>query len=91
MFNEVVQLTGTLSAVESIQADLSAVASIGGAIDIPQIVRPAAYGGTYEVTPTADAQTLSTSNLYMTDDIIINPIPDNYGLITWNGSYLTVS
>lgn len=49
------------------------------------------YAGNYSVTPSAEAQVLQTNNLRMTDDITINPIPQNYGLITWNGSYLTVS
>ena len=49
------------------------------------------YTGDYEVTPTAEEQVLNTRNLRMTDNITINPIPQNYGLITWNGSFLTVS
>ena len=49
------------------------------------------YTGDYEITPTAEVQTLQTKNLRMTDNIKINAIPSNYGLITWNGSVLTVS
>lgn len=49
------------------------------------------YEGAYAVTPSAQAQTLSTRNLRMTDDVTIAPIPSNYGLITWDGSTLTVS
>lgn len=49
------------------------------------------YTGAYEITPSAETQVLETKNLRMTDDITINPIPSNYGLITWNGSTLTVS
>lgn len=49
------------------------------------------YEGPYEVTPSAEAQTLSTNGFRMTDDITIGAIPQNYGLITWNGSTLTVS
>jgi hypothetical protein len=52
---------------------------------------PPTYDGAYEVTPTAEAQTLATDSLYMRGNITINPIPSNYGLITWNGSTLTVS
>lgn len=54
------------------------------------VERPA-YEGPYEVTPSAVAQTLSTKHLRMTDDVVINPIPQNYGLITWDGSTITVS
>lgn len=49
------------------------------------------YTGEYIVTPTAEAQTLETKHLRMTDNITVNPIPSNYGLIAWNGSFLTVS
>ena len=49
------------------------------------------YEGPYEVTPSAEMQTLQTKNFRMTDNIVVNPIPSNYGLITWNGSIITVS
>lgn len=49
------------------------------------------FTGDYFVTPGDEAVTLSTKNLRMTDDITIAAIPQNYGLITWNGSTLTVS
>lgn len=50
------------------------------------------YAGPYEVTPRAHEQvTLPTEGLLMGADVTINPIPSNYGLITWNGATLTVS
>lgn len=49
------------------------------------------YMGAYIVTPSAEEQTLQTNGLRMTDDITIAPIPQNYGLITWDGSTITVS
>ena len=49
------------------------------------------YTGAYEVTPSGETQTLETENKRMTDNVTINPIPNNYGLITYNGSILTVS
>lgn len=49
------------------------------------------YDGPTEVTPAAAAQTLATNGHALRSDIIINPIPSNYGLITWDGSTLTVS
>lgn len=49
------------------------------------------YEGNYAVTPSAETQVLQTSGLRMTDNITIEPIPSNYGLITWNGSTITVS
>ena len=49
------------------------------------------YEGPYSVTPTEEVQTLETDGKRMTDNVTINPIPSNYGLITWNGTALTVS
>ena len=49
------------------------------------------YEGEYEVTPTRQTQTLGTSQKVMVRDVVVNPIPSNYGLITYNGSVLTVS
>ena len=54
-------------------------------------IYPNPYTGNYTVTPTGETQTLSTADLMMTQDVTVNPIPSNYGLITWNGSTLTVS
>lgn len=48
------------------------------------------YEGTYEVTPSQEAQILETTDKMATANIVINPIPQNYGLIVWNGQYLTV-
>lgn len=49
------------------------------------------YTGNYEVTPADYAQILPTENKLMTQDLTVKPIPSNYGLVTWNGSYLTIS
>ena len=49
------------------------------------------YEGAYEVTPSASAQTLPTEHRSMLRDVVIGAIPSNYGLITWDGSVLTVS
>lgn len=49
------------------------------------------YEGPYTVTPSSSEQTLLTQWKTMGDNVVIEPIPNNYGLITWNGSVLTVS
>ena len=49
------------------------------------------YTGTVTVTPDTTTQTLNTSGYLLTQNITVNPIPSNYGLITWNGSYLLIS
>lgn len=49
------------------------------------------YEGPYEVTPSRHVQVLPTSGRKMDDDVTVNPIPQNYGLVTWDGAVLTVS
>ena len=49
------------------------------------------YTGPTTVTPSSNAQTLSTAGTSLNSDITVNPIPSNYGLVTWNGSVITVS
>ena len=49
------------------------------------------YGGPYEITPANAPQTLETTHLVMRENVVVNPVPSNYGLITWNGATLTVS
>ena len=49
------------------------------------------YDGITEITPSQNTQILQTSNKVLTRNIVVNSIPSNYGLITYNGSILTVS
>ena len=49
------------------------------------------YHGATEFVPTNAYQTVPTAGLLVDTNIVIDPIPSNYGLITWNGSVLTVS
>ena len=49
------------------------------------------YDGPYTYTPTQQRQTISIAEKAASQDIIINPIPSCYGLITWDGSSLTVT
>lgn len=49
------------------------------------------YQGETTFTPTDTVQTIAVADLVCAEDITINPIPSNYGRISWNGSFLTVS
>jgi hypothetical protein len=42
------------------------------------------YDGVLSVTPSNEAQVLPTGQKFMLDDIIINPIPKEYGLVTYD-------
>lgn len=54
-------------------------------------ILPDGYEGQTTVTPTQETQVLQTAGLVVSQNIIVNPIPSNYGLITWDGSTITVS
>lgn len=56
--------------------------------DVP--VQPR-YVGPYSFTPTDTEQVIEIAGLTAAHDITVEAIPSNYGLITWNGSVLTVS
>ena len=49
------------------------------------------YEGGYVFTPTSETQTVPTMDKVLLDNITINPIPNNYGLITYNGAFIRVS
>ena len=65
-------------------------AELGTAIVVNKIVGDT-YEGPYEFTPTQETQVVAIKLKTATQDIAINPIPSNYGLIAWDGSVLTVS
>lgn len=65
--------------------------SEGFPVKFDSMISNAKYQGAYEFTPSAETQTVETAGLVLEDNIIINPIPDNYGLITWDGTVITVS
>lgn len=72
----------------SLSGDISVAADIVNNIAYSNMPE---YEGPYEVTPSGETQTLATAARVLVENIIINPIPSNYGLITWNGSVITVS
>ena len=77
------KFTGKLSPNGTLSGSISQSGGSGPPVPV--------YHGEYTVTPTLETQTLETEGFKLIDNIIINPIPSNYGLITWNGSVLTVS
>ena len=48
------------------------------------------YTGPYTITPGQEAQELPTAGLQMLQNITIEPVPETYGRIAWDGSTLTV-
>lgn len=85
------ELIGRLKSSGQLSGFLNAQKGISGLLTIPSAVDVEVYAGPYEITPAEDTQTIEIEHLMATQDIVINPIPSNYGLITWNGTTLTVS
>lgn len=71
-------------ALESNLHEIELKCNMGGA-DYPT------YDGITEVTPSREGTVLRTKDTVVLENIVVNPIPSNWGLIGWNGSYLTVS
>lgn len=94
------QLNGTLSSAGELTCVLSIESGLSGGLSSDGTLKGAlsaatgetpVYHGPYEFAPTTRTQTVHVAGTVMQEDLIVDPIPSNYGLITWNGSTLTVS
>lgn len=83
-------LRGRLSGASPLAGSIAGAGSLGGRLTTNGRFYPA-YEGATTVTPGETAQVLATEGRAVLSDITINPIPSNYGLITWDGSTLNVS
>lgn len=84
-------LSGSISAQQALTGSLSSVGTLNGELTVAEHIYVPEYTGSYEITPSSQTQTIPIMGLKAADDITVNPIPSNCGLITWNGSTLTVS
>lgn len=75
--------TGT--AIKTNTADANVTIKAHGYVAVP------VYDGATEFTPTRETQIVRIEGMKAKSDITINPIPKNYGLITWNGIGIRVS
>lgn len=92
MADNVVVIGGEVTLESIIDGDASLSLSSDGVYgSIMQYDSHSLYAGSYEFTPSAERQTISIGDKIASQDITINPIPSNYGLVTWNGSFLTIS
>ena len=85
------RITGSISVRAAVAGGISIQAGIGGTLVIPEEVLPDRYDGPYTVTPSGQEQRLRTEGMMMRGDVIIGPIPQNYGLVTWDGIKITIS
>lgn len=49
------------------------------------------YKGAYEITPSLETQTLETAYMVLTNNVVVAPIPSNYGKISYDGSTLYIT
>lgn len=80
-----------LSGQKKIDGELSGLGTVVGNLSLPNGNASLPFPGPYIYTPTQEAQIVPIDGYKATQNITIEPIPENYGLITWNGSALTVS
>lgn len=88
---DVVVIDGELDLLIQEDGEAAMEVQMDGDPGIYMPLYPPAYQGSMEITPSAQTQTIETAGYMMPGDITVNPIPNNYGLITWDGATLTVS
>lgn len=91
--NNTVVFDGELSLLSTFDGELDLTIPEDGELGIITVggMRFPDYTGATVITPTEETQILETENTSVLTDIVVEPIPNNYGLITWNGRTLTVS
>lgn len=90
--NDIVVLDGTCSLLNNLNGSCELLNRLDGVADkVILVSSDDYYTGDYEVTPGDEKITLETEQLKMNANVVINPVPSNYGKITWNGSIMTVS
>lgn len=82
--------TFTPASVDIVINPVSAETSTGIPVTRDYVNAPP-YEGEYEIIPSETEQIIHARNMRMTSDVTIAPIPQNYGLITWDGTTITVS
>lgn len=90
-------MTGTLESLPTLKGKLSGVGGIAGKLSgtgglrgkLSSDSRPV-YQGELTITPGEEEQTLATAGMALNQNIVIEPIPSNYGRISYSGSILTV-
>lgn len=88
---DIIVIGGDCSLLQTIDGDAELLLSTDGDVGIFMPVNPPAFAGPYSATPTAEEQRIPMQGFMAAEDFVVGPIPNNYGLITWDGSTLTVS
>lgn len=84
-------LIGVISSKNDLRGSISSDQEMRGALATAHVSNAPTFKGEYEITPTEEVQVIKTAHNILNRDIVINPIPSNYGKITWDGGVLTIS
>lgn len=90
---DTVVLDGEISLINQIEGELGLNAEYDGEIGEVIVVAEhdlPTYTGPTVITPSEDTQTLMTADKVVTKNIVVNPIPANYGKIVWDGARLRI-
>ncbi len=90
---DTVVIDGTLSLLTEIEGDFELVVPIDGEVGVITTITEydlPPYTGQTVITPSENVQTLTTADKVVTQNIIVNPIPANYGKIVWDGARLRI-
>lgn len=83
--------SGDMVIVQTIDGNASITSAIDGdASSFFPVETTEVYTGETEVTPTNETQTLYTAGLKVPENIIVKPIPSNYGKVSYNGSFIFI-
>ena len=83
-------ISGRISSPGRLSGVLSSEGRVQGDLTIPATAGLKTYDGPFEFTPSEEAQTIQIEERISSADIIIAPIPTNYGRITQNGNILLI-
>ena len=82
------QLGGTLTATQSLGGSLSSSGSLSARIGNVNFITT--YDGIYEITPTADEQTLDTMDKMLTDNVTVHATPYSEVSNIYGGTTVTI-
>lgn len=79
-------LTGSVAVKHELHGVIANITKLEGNVNVGGVIKeePNYYDGEYQITPSQEAQTLKTSQKLLVEDIIVNPIPKEYGKVTYN-------
>ena len=76
---------------ETFSATFDGTQTFGATFNTVVEVMGDVYSGSMEWTPTKETQTIPVDGLNMAGNITINPIPNNYALVEYDGSMIRFS